>query len=1382
MSNNEIRFRVALDGAQQVQTGAQAAAQGMQQLAQASGSAQKSAGLAGHQTAQLSAQLQDLFIQIQAGQSPLTAFAQQGSQLSAVFGGAGNALRAVAGLVTPAVLAFAGVAAAVGVVAYAFLQGEKERLAFARGIVLTGNAAGVTAGQLNEMAKAAASFGASRGQGAEVLSQLVASGQVASSVLGKATEAAIRLQRDGGVAIDQTVKAFAEIGKNPVEAIKRLNEGQNFLSAGTYKQIRALQDQGKEFEAARLAQETYATASIGRTKELAEQLGTLEKAWRFVGREAAAAWQAILNVGRQETLEERLARAQAVLEEAQRLRRLQAFASSPLADVASKQAEVDLARELISLDGRSAAAKQATAEAADKGIKAVDKLADAAKKAAEEFKHLAEAGRDMVRAWDLSDAGFDPSFLQQMKELQAYAKAAGLSTDQLAAATERLLAKQPFAERELKAIQEVARARADARAAEDKGIGEFLDQQQKARDASLASAQDSILKLQEENAAAELMRGTNLTLAEAIEQVGIARLREQQARYTEGSEPYIAVEREIEARQRLLSLLGDKRVREANQQAADDALRVWQQAADLVADSLADAIMDGGRDGTERLRRLFAQLVLRPIVQFGTQQLANGAVQLASGALNAASGNTYLQTAGSVGSVFSGANNAASVFGAYAPAANYAAVYSGQAYGTGFASQQSAMLAAQEAGMVSTAGGTTASGWAASAGWIAAAILGAMKASSDYSEGFTAQGAERLSSQTGGLLGGLESTKADILSRLGFSDRLASLLTGATAVSKIIGRADPRVEALGFQGSIQGGDFTGTAYADILEKGGIFRSDKRYTETTALGDELGRFLDVASKGILDKAKDFGAALGLPVDALANVSQQIKVALTDDATKNQAAITEALGGYGDLLVAGFAEAIRPLAGYIDGVAETTAQTLSRVGASITGVNEVLDALGLSALKASIDGGRAATQLEALFGGLGTLQQAAGSYLQAYYSDAERAALATKGIGQALAGVGLSVPATRDAFRGLVQAQDLTTNAGREAFAALMGVADAFAAITPEARSAADILNERNDLEKKRLTLLGDTAALRQLELDALDASNRALQQMVWGLESAAALQSAVDTNIVKFLSPAQATDYQYGTVARDLQSAGLLGDQANLGATLKAATKDDIYEFARQFVELTGVSTDAKTAIVEAAGALADLKDAAVATADEFARRITQFTSGLRSSDLSPLSYQEQLATARGLYDSTLARAQSGDPSAQQDLLGNAQAYLQEARSFFGSSADYANAFRRVTTELDALGAPSADPQLQAIREQVTQLEAMRSSVVDLSTTSSTRANTQADLARAQIAELQKVVLAQGDTNAALAAGHRALWDQLEALNARVQRLLDNAQLEATAPS
>ena len=430
----------------------------------------------------------------------------------------------------------------------------------------------------------------------------------------------------------------------------------------------------------------------------------------------------------------------------------------------------------------------------------------------------------------------------------------------------------------------------------------------------------------------------------------------------------------------------------------------------------------------------------------GILQVVGGAANLA---VSAASGNSattnWLQGA----STAKNAYDLAAGGSMYAQAGNYAAVYSGQAYGTGFATQQSGMLAAQEAGMVSSAGSSTMGSWATSAGWVAAIALGIYKANQDYSEGFRRDGAREVGRETYGLSGTLESTKADILSKLGFSDRLADLLSGATAVSKIIGRADPRVEGTGVQGFLGSGDFAGQSYVDIIEKGGLFRSDKRYQQLGEVPEEIGRLLDSSAAEVLKKAKDYGTALGLPVAALGSVTTDIKVALTDDAEANVKAIAEALGGYGDALVAGFADAVAPLAQY----GETTAETLERVGGAMVGVNQVLDTLGLTALQASIGGAQAAVALGDLFGGLQGLQGAAGSYLREFYSDAERTELSLRGIGKVLGDVGLSIPATRDEFRALVEAQDLTTDAGRRAFATLMGVADAFAAATVSAEELA-----------------------------------------------------------------------------------------------------------------------------------------------------------------------------------------------------------------------------------------------------------------------------------------------------------------------------------------
>jgi hypothetical protein len=533
-------------------------------------------------------------------------------------------------------------------------------------------------------------------------------------------------------------------------------------------------------------------------------------------------------------------------------------------------------------------------------------------------------------------------------------------------------------------------------------------------------------------------------------------MEDQRVRLVNDPAELAALEQKIALQRQLVQATDEGAARDANTKAAQDAATAWQSTANDIRTALTDAFRRSFESG-ESFGRAFGSVIEREIKARLASALAglvtDGILQVVGGAANlavsAASGNSattnWLQGA----STAKNAYDLAAGGSMYAQAGNYAAVYSGQAYGTGFATQQSGMLAAQEAGMVSSAGSSTMGSWATSAGWVAAIALGIYKANQDYSEGFRRDGAREVGRETYGLSGTLESTKADILSKLGFSDRLADLLSGATAVSKIIGRADPRVEGTGVQGFLGSGDFAGQSYVDIIEKGGLFRSDKRYQQLGEVPEEIGRLLDSSAAEVLKKAKDYGTALGLPVAALGSVTTDIKVALTDDAEANVKAIAEALGGYGDALVAGFADAVAPLAQY----GETTAETLERVGGAMVGVNQVLDTLGLTALQASIGGAQAAVALGDLFGGLQGLQGAAGSYLREFYTDAERTELSLRGIGKVLGDVGLSIPATRDEFRALVEAQDLTTDAGRRAFATLMGVADAFAAATVPAEELA-----------------------------------------------------------------------------------------------------------------------------------------------------------------------------------------------------------------------------------------------------------------------------------------------------------------------------------------
>ncbi|MBP6778316.1 MAG: phage tail length tape measure family protein, partial [Piscinibacter sp.] len=249
----------------------------------------------------------DIATGLASGQSPFMVLIQQGGQLKDMFGGIGPAARAVGGYVAALVNPFTVAAAAVGGLTAAYLVGAGEAREYQKALILTGNASATTVGRLQGMAEALSqSTGATKALAAEVLTSLVSTAQVTGDTMQRVGEAAIRMERAGVQSIDATVKQFEELGKRPVEASIKLNEQTNFLTAAIYGQIKALNEQGKEAEAAALAQGAYADEMSRRSRQVEDNLGTLERSWIDVKDAAKGAWDAMLNIGRQQSDEARI--------------------------------------------------------------------------------------------------------------------------------------------------------------------------------------------------------------------------------------------------------------------------------------------------------------------------------------------------------------------------------------------------------------------------------------------------------------------------------------------------------------------------------------------------------------------------------------------------------------------------------------------------------------------------------------------------------------------------------------------------------------------------------------------------------------------------------------------------------------------------------------------------------------------------------------------------------------------------------------------------------------------------------------------------------------------------------------------------------------------
>lgn len=267
-------------------------------------------GLSAKQTAAalrgVPAQFTDIVTALSAGQRPLQVFLQQGGQLKDMFGGIGPAARALGGymlgLLNPITLA-TGAVAALGI---AYFQGAKEAQNYARAIILSGNAAGVTAGEMQLMAERISAVSGTQRAAAAALAEFVQNGTIAGDQIERFTAIALKMEKEAGVAVSETVKQFAELGKSPVEASTKLNEATNFLTASVARQIRMLEEQGRAAEAGRVAQEAYAAAMESRLPQIEQNLGLIERAWRAVGSGAKWAWDQMLGIGRGDTLEKQL--------------------------------------------------------------------------------------------------------------------------------------------------------------------------------------------------------------------------------------------------------------------------------------------------------------------------------------------------------------------------------------------------------------------------------------------------------------------------------------------------------------------------------------------------------------------------------------------------------------------------------------------------------------------------------------------------------------------------------------------------------------------------------------------------------------------------------------------------------------------------------------------------------------------------------------------------------------------------------------------------------------------------------------------------------------------------------------------------------------------
>lgn len=261
------------------------------------------------------AQLTDIATQLAGGQSPFLIMMQQGGQLRDMFGSVTGALSAVSKTVMAMITPFTAVAAVAAAFGYAAFEGARQSDELNKQLLLTGSAAGYTAGQIEEMARTLRDTqGIAAGAARDLTTGLAASGQFVGKNLDDAAAAAARLQKLSGQSADEVVKDFSKMASGVASWAAEHNRQFNYLSVAQFKHIKQLEEMGDKEGAMKENVEALNKALADRKRDV----GLLESAWSALGKAASGAWDAMLNIGREETLETKLKNLRDKISEFQR--------------------------------------------------------------------------------------------------------------------------------------------------------------------------------------------------------------------------------------------------------------------------------------------------------------------------------------------------------------------------------------------------------------------------------------------------------------------------------------------------------------------------------------------------------------------------------------------------------------------------------------------------------------------------------------------------------------------------------------------------------------------------------------------------------------------------------------------------------------------------------------------------------------------------------------------------------------------------------------------------------------------------------------------------------------------------------------------------------
>lgn len=193
--------------------------------------------------------------------------------------------------VTLARVGLVGVAAVIAAVGYAAFSASGDQDKFNESIAKSGNFAGTTAGQLEDMAVSIGGMKSNYGDVRDILSGLVSSGKFTGETLNSVAQAASMMAELSGQSADQVVSQFTKMTEGVASWAASTNQQYHYLDLETYQRIQNLEDQGRKEEAIEVASQALKKATEERLKEMEQKLNWVARAWGNVKDAANDTWE-----------------------------------------------------------------------------------------------------------------------------------------------------------------------------------------------------------------------------------------------------------------------------------------------------------------------------------------------------------------------------------------------------------------------------------------------------------------------------------------------------------------------------------------------------------------------------------------------------------------------------------------------------------------------------------------------------------------------------------------------------------------------------------------------------------------------------------------------------------------------------------------------------------------------------------------------------------------------------------------------------------------------------------------------------------------------------------------------------------------------------------